>query len=172
MALELTSLGGLQFTGVSPDGTIGVKVDGSTITLNGSGELVATTVATEAQRLENAYTTDGVGVTIGDPVYFTGDGIVSEADAGDNSANRVIGLAVTTVGASAAVDVVSDGPLLAILTGIDGGPASAGDLVYLKDTGGLTLTRPIGAGRRITLVGTAINATDLFVEINLLGRVA
>jgi hypothetical protein len=168
LALELTSNGGLQFTGASPDGTIGVKVDGSSITLNGSGELVAN--AANAGSLENSYTTDGVGVTLGDPVYFSGNDIVSEADAGDTSANRVIGLAKTTVGASAAVDVVSDGPFIGALTGVDGGPAVAGDLVYLLDGGGLTVTRPNGSGKRITMVGTAINATDLFVEITAAGR--
>jgi len=171
LALELTANGGLQFTGASPDGTVGVKVDGSTITINGSGELVAGAAA-EAERLENIYTTDGVGVTLGDPVYFSGNGIVSEADAGTTSANRVIGLAKTTVGASGAVDIISDGPFVGALTGVDGGPAAAGDLVYLLDGGGLTLTRPTGNGKRNTLVGTAINTTDLFVEINVLGRVA
>lgn len=172
LALELTNNGGLQFTGSSPNGTVGVKVDGVTVTLNGSGELVASSVATEAERLENTYTTDGVGVTLGDPVYFSGNDIVSEADAATASANRVIGLAKTTVGASAAVDIISDGPFLGALTGIAGGPAAAGDLVYLAGSGGLTLTRPVGAGARITLVGSAINSTDLFVEINSIGRVA
>ena len=166
LAVQLTTLSGLAFAGDSPNGTLGVAVDGTTITFNGSGELQAAG-ASEAERLINVYTTDGVGVTAGDPVYFSGNGIVSEADAGDTSANRVFGLATTTAGASASVDVISDGPLAGVLTGLT---PSAGDFVYLAVGGGLTLTRPVGGNNRVVLVGTAINADDLFVEITYLGR--
>lgn len=121
--------------------------------------------ALDSLRVTNEYTTDGVGVTAGDPVYLSGNGIVSEALAATTSANKVLGVARTTVGASAAVDVVSDGRLNGVLSG-----ATAGDHVYLAPAGGLTSTRPTGAGERITLVGWAVNATDLHVEINFLGR--
>jgi hypothetical protein len=166
LAVELTTLSGLAFAGTSPNATLGVAVDGTTITFNGSGELVASGAA-EAERLENVYTTDGVGVTAGDPVYFSANNIVTEADAADASANRVFALAKTTVGASATVEVISDGPLEGVLTGLS---PSAGDYVYLASGGGLTLTRPTGGNVRVVLVGTAINADDLFVEINFMGR--
>jgi hypothetical protein len=135
------------------------------LTLGGVTTLHSHAGASDALRVTNSYTTDGVGVAIGDPVYFSGNGIVTKAVNADNTANKVIGVAKTAVGASAPVDIVSDGRLNGVLSG-----AVAGDYVYLNTTGGLTFTRPTGGQARITLVGWAINATDLHVEINFLGR--
>jgi len=137
------------------------------LTGGGTTTLHSHTGAAEAQRIENTYTTDGTGVAIGDPVYFSGNAIVSSADASTSSANGIIGLAKTTVGASSAVDVVSDGRLNGVLTG-----ATAGAHVYLAPGGGLTFTRPTGVGRRVVHVGHAVNATDLHVEITFRGRAA
>lgn len=163
-SVELSALPGLELTGTSPDKTLQAKVDGVTMTINGSGALQALG-ADEAKVVENEYTTDGVGVTKGDPVYFSSNGIVSGASASDATANQVVGIAKTTVGASATVEVISDGRLDGCLVG-----ATAGDQVYLAAGGGLTTTKPTGGGHRITLVGFAINANDLHIEINFLGR--
>lgn len=114
-------------------------------------------------RVSNSYTV-GASVAMGDPVYFSANGIVSKALTTTVSANKVIGVAKTAV-ASGLVEVVSSGRLNGVLTG-----ATAGDYVYLAAAGGLTLTRPVATGVRVLLVGWAINATDLHVSPNFLGR--
>jgi hypothetical protein len=119
----------------------------------------------DALRVTNTYTTGGAGVTAGDPVYFSGNATVLKALNTNDTANKVIGVAKTSVGATTSVDIVSDGRLNGVLTG-----ATAGAYVYLDAAGGLTFTRPAGGQARITLIGWAINATDLHVEINFLGR--
>jgi hypothetical protein len=47
----------------------------------------------------------------------------------------------------------------------------AGTKYYLKDGGGLTTTIP-GSGKRIVMVGFAVNTNDLFVLIHDFGQKA
>lgn len=114
--------------------------------------------ADEAQRIETAYTSDGTGVTKGDPVFVSANDVVSSADASNNNARKYIGLAKTTVGATAAVDVIGGG----VLTGVTvAGTPTAGDLVYLANGGGLTDVRPTTSGDHVLVVGKMKNATDV-----------
>lgn len=134
-----------------------VKVDGSTILINGSGQIYAAG-SDEATRIENDFTATET-VVAGDPVYWdTTNNQFSKADAGVDAEAYVFGVARTGISASASGPIVSYGPCAGVLSG-----ATAGDVYYLADGGGLTTT-VAGAGKRIILVGWAINATDLWVQ--------
>lgn len=119
-----------------------------------------------AQRVEDNLAVD-TAVNAGDAVYFTSTGDrVSKADAGTAATMRPVGiarLAQATIGQT--TPVVARGPCAGILTG-----ATPGTRYYVAVGGGITPTIPIGAGNRIISVGYAINATDLWVEIQDYGR--
>lgn len=168
---------GLQFvTGdlaflPSPTGAISVSAagaavntDGVTIQINGSNQLEVIG-AGDANRVSNSYTVAAGGVTAGDPVYFSAAGTVDDADAANDNARQVFGVAASTEAAAASVSVVTEGVVTGVLTG-----ATAGQFVYLAAGGGLTTTTPTG-NTRIMLVGYAINATDLYVKTQYLGRI-
>jgi hypothetical protein len=132
---------------------------GTTITLHSHAG------AAEAERIENAYTTDGSGITIGDPVYVSANDVVTEVDAGNDTARKYIGIAKTTVGASSSVDIISAGVAVGVIVG-----ATAGDIYYAAVGGGLTATRPTGVGKNIMVIGKAKNETDLHIEPQYLGK--
>ena len=162
MRAAVSATGALQR---AADG-LAVRVDGTTITIIGN-QLVAG-AATEAQKIENEWTTTS-GVTAGDPLYFSGNDAVDSADAASagGTGRKVIGVARTTVGAAATAIVVGIGHVVTgVLTAL---APTAGDPVWLANGGGLTLTAPTGANDRV-LVGYAENANDLYVLIQQLGR--
>lgn len=104
-------------------------------------------------------TTDGVGVTKGDLIFFSANDTVSTLT---NIATNVqeIGLAADTVGAAATVKIANDQTVLtSVLVG-----ATAGDKYYW-DGSAITTTQPNGAGAYVYQVGYAKNATDLFVDV-------
>lgn len=101
-------------------------------------------------------TTDGTGVTKGDPLYFSANGIVSKYP--NNTNDKPIGYAATTVGASATVTIQDTGTLTGVIAG-----ATAGDQYYWDGTNHST-TIPSTAGTRIYPTGVAINATDLCIQ--------
>jgi hypothetical protein len=148
-------------------GGIAVQVDGTTIQINGSNQLEVL-AASDAAAVKNSYTVAAGGVTAGDPVYFSGNDTVDDADAasGVGTAIQVFGIAETTQAAAATVEVVSEGVVTGVLTAL---APTAGDPVYLASGGGLTLTAPTGANDRM-LVGYAINADDLYVKTQFLGK--
>ncbi len=124
----------------------------------------------EAERIETGYTTDGTGVTAGDPVYISANGIVSKCLANNNNTRKYIGIAKTTVGASAAVEVVSAGKQssVAITTPV------AGALVYLAVAGGLTtVIPPATSGNHRMVIGKCANTVgqELHIEPQYLGKV-
>lgn len=134
-----------------------VKVDGSTILINGSGQIYAAG-SDEATRIENDYTASEA-VTKGDPVYWdTTANQFSQADASVDAQSYVFGVAKVDIGAAASGAVVSYGPAAGVLTG-----ATPGAKYYLAAGGGLS-TSPPGAGNRVILIGWAINSTDLWVQ--------
>lgn len=160
VAVNLDASGSaLEFTGVAGDGTLGVKVDGSTITINGSNELVASG-ADEATRVENTWTTATDTVAVADPVYINGASTVGKAAANDDAKADVIGLIRSGAGAAPqSIETVSHGRMAGVLTG-----ATAGAVYFLQATGGIGTSLP-GGGDRVIQVGYALNATDLFVLI-------
>jgi hypothetical protein len=134
-----------------------VKVDGSSILINGSGQIYSAG-ADEATRIENDFTA-GEAVAKGDPVYWdtTADEF-GKADAAVDAEAYVFGVAKAAIGASSSGAIVSYGPAADVLSG-----ATAGAKYYLASGGGLS-TSPPGANTRVILIGWAINATDLWVQ--------
>ena len=127
----------------------------------------ASAIATEAPKVENTFTTATDAIAVGDPVYINGVDTFGKALASTAVTARVIG--INRLGAGAApqsIEVVSHGPCTSVLTG-----ATAGTPYYLAAAGGLTTTLP-GGGSRIVLMGYALNATDLFVDIRDYGKKA
>jgi len=171
IGIDLTPLGGLELVGTSPNKTLSAKVDGTTISIDGLGQLTAVG-ATDAERVETVYTTDGVGVTAGDPVYVSANNIVSKCDAANNNTRKFIGIAKTTVGPSLPVSVVSAGKLQNV--SIAGTPA-AGDLVYLAVGGGLTTTiPPHTSGNHRMVIGKVSDASgtpDIHLQPQYIGKV-
>lgn len=134
-----------------------VKVDGSTILINGSGQIYAAG-SDEATRLENDFTASEA-VSAGDPVYWdTTANQFSQADSSVDAQSYVFGVARTSIGAATSGPIVSYGPCASVLTG-----ATPGAKYYLATGGGLSTTPP-GAGNRVIMIGWAINATDLWVQ--------
>ena len=148
-----TTTGGLD---QDSDG-LKVKVDGSTITINGSGQLVGAS-ADEATRLENTVTATE-NLTKADPVYWnsTADEC-GKADAGTDAKAFVFGIAKADISAAAAGEIVSYGPAAGVLTA-----ATPGAKYYLGDGGGITTSIP-GAGKRVIMIGWAISTTALWVQ--------
>jgi len=134
-----------------------VKVDGSSILINGSGQIYSAG-ADEATRIENDFTATEI-VAKGDPVYWntTADEF-GKATAGTDAKAYVFGVAKVAIGAAAAGAIVSYGPAAGVLTG-----ATPGAKYYLQAAGGIGTSVP-GAGNRVILVGWAMNATDLWVQ--------
>lgn len=122
--------------------------------------------ADEAERVEKDIEVDS-SFNAGDPAYWTSTGNrVSPADAGAVSTSlpfAVARLAQATVGQTA--PFVSDGACIGVLSS-----ATPGTKYYLAAGTGLSAVRPGGAGNRIIQMGYAMNATDLWVEIQDYGR--
>lgn len=156
LGVKFGALSGLEKTASG----LQVKVDGTTIQRNAAtGELEAIGVGKES------YTVAAPGVTIGDPVYFSANDTVKLGQANNAAdigftAERVFGIACATVAAAGTVEVIGDGPAVGVISG-----ATAGDPYWLAASGGLTATAPVGNTTRL-LVGHAINATDLWVDID------
>jgi hypothetical protein len=143
-----------------------VKVDGTSITFDGSGNLQASSSA-EAQRIENDIPVNAA-VAVADPVHYAGaNNRVEPSDASNDAKAKVIGVATTaqsTVGQDATV--VSHGTAAGVLSG-----ASVGAPYYLQNTNGIGTGLPSG-NSRVIQVGVAKNATDLWVRIIDYGKKA
>jgi hypothetical protein len=152
--------------GLATDGSgLYVKVDGSTITFDGSGQLKVG--AAPASRVSSDYAVNEA-IAVADAVdWSTTNDRVEKSRADTDAKARVIGVAETAqavVGSNATI--VSHGPAVGVLSG-----ATAGTPYYLQATGGIGTALP-GAGNRIIQVGAAKNATDLFVRIVDYGKKA
>lgn len=153
-----------EINGVATSANVtGANID--ELTGGGATTLHTHAGAGEAERVENAYTTDGTGVSIGDPVYVSANNVVTSIDAGNDTSRKYIGIAKSTIGATATVDVISAGVAVGVISG-----ATAGDIYYAAIGGGLTATRPTGIGNNVMVVGKAKNATDLHIEPQYLGK--
>ncbi len=144
--------------GLDQDSTgLKVKVDASTININGSGQLYAAGSA-EAQRIENDYVALET-VAKADPVYHsaTADKF-GKATAGTDSKAYVFGIAKDAIVADATGEVVSYGLAAGVLTG-----ATPGAKYYLQAAGGIGTSVPSGSNR-VILIGWAMNLTDLWVQ--------
>jgi hypothetical protein len=156
MQLDLDASGALD---LSASG-LAVKVDGSTITINGSNQLTA--AVAESERTEKDYAV-GEAIAKGDPVYFSANDTVSKADAGNETKARTVGIARIAI-PSGSGPVCFSGLVTGVLT-----TATVNTPYYLASGGGLTATRPTG-NVRIIRIGYAASASDLLVQITDFGR--
>ena len=142
------------------DHTVSGLTTGDILTATGAGTFAfqAPGASQEAQRIENALVAVE-NVAKADPVYHsaTADKF-GKADAGTDAKAYVFGVAKAAIVADATGEVVSYGPAADVLSG-----ATAGAKYYLQDGGGIG-TSIAGAGKRIIMVGWAMNATDLWVQ--------
>lgn len=123
----------------------------------------------ESTRIENDYVA-AVNLAAGDPTYHDAkNNRVDKGDCATVAKSWVNGVARTAITAAAIGPIVSVGLALAAITGLG---FTAGNRLYLASGGGLTVTRPVGSGNRVVVVGFAKNATDLDVAIRDYGRAA
>jgi len=159
---------------LTPDGTGDLVLDGvnwpqadgtanQILSTDGAGQL--SYVSAFAENIDLSYTTDGTGVTIRDAVFISANDIVTIADADGESTSRLIGFALSTVGASAPVTVRKVGTL----GGFSG--LTAGDRMFLSNTAGeIISTAPTGTANAIVQAGFAKNTTTLDLQIQFLGK--
>lgn len=104
-----------------------------------------------------------------DLVYISAADNVSKADvSGGGQPSRTIGFATAAVSDTDPVNIQTDG----ILGGFSG--LTPGGLVWADPStpGGVTQTRPSGAGNTIIIAGVAKSATEVFIDVQFLARLA
>jgi len=141
----------------------------NTLTGGGATTLHSHAGATTAQAVQNTFTTVGA-CTKGDPMYWSStNNKIDVCDAATDGKQWAIGVAMATLGSGGTVDVVSSGHVAAAV--LPGG-ITAGNRIFLAATNGLTKTAPTGGGNHIMQMGFAENTTDLFVQIQYMGKKA
>ena len=164
LQVDLTALPGLELTATG----LQALVDGVTIQINGSGELEALGGGGSA-RVAGTVTADEA-ISIGDAIQWspgTTNNRVVASDAARAQAGRqsTLGVAETTAaGAGNTFTVVSHGIATGVLAG-----ATVGTRYFLQSGGGIGAAVPSG-DVDVIMVGYATNATDLFVDVNILGK--
>lgn len=140
---------------------LGVKLNGSTLASAAGGLSVSNAPTLKATLVANA------AIAVGDPVRYNINDKVIKALATSAAAARVIAVASSAATVDGdPVDVIYRGILTGVLVA-----ATVNTPYFLAAGGGITITRPTG-GNEIVRVGYAINATDLMVDIQVIGRSA
>lgn len=158
---------GATTSGLTKDANgLKVNVDGTTITINGSGQLVGTSA--DGDRICDNYAVSEA-IAAGDPVYWsTTANQVAKGDAAAASwptKAQIFGVSEDTQGTVGQVaNIVGRGPCLGILTS-----ATPGDIYWLAVGGGVSATMP-APNNALIRAGWAMNADDLYVSIADYGR--
>ncbi len=120
-----------------------------------------------APKVDDNYTANAA-IAVADPVnWSTTNDRIEKSDAANDAKAKVMGVAKTAAASGGqTLEVVSHGPCPGVLSG-----ATAGAPYYLQSGGGLGTALP-GGGTRTIQVGTAMNATDLWVRIVDYGKKA
>lgn len=119
-----------------------------------------------ATTVQGSYNTATDTTANGDPVYWNGSDTLGKARADTLVKSRAIGVIETGGGAApATVSVVSVGPCSGVLSS-----ATPNTPYFLGTTGGLATAAGLAAGDRVIRMGYAKTATELWVEIQDLGR--
>jgi hypothetical protein len=114
-------------------------------------------------------------IVSGAPVYITGSGTVSAAQANSLGTSGVLGVTNALIAPAGTGGVVVTGPLVlttaqwdAVVTGESGG-LTAGTLYFLDPAaaGKLTATAPSTPGQVVTLIGRAIAPTTLIITMGV-----
>jgi hypothetical protein len=170
LAIVTNELGvkyGATTSGLTKDANgLKVSVDGSTVTINGSGQLVAAT--SDGDRVVDDYNVK-VAIAIADPVFWSST--ANQVDKGDAAAaqwpakSQIFGVAQTAQATpGSAATIVSRGPVTSVFVG-----ATPGDIYWLAVGGGITATMPT-PNNALVRCGWAMNTTDLYVSIADYGR--
>ena len=144
------------------------NADGSAdqiITTDGAGQLSFVDQSTldsgSASRTEILVKNlEGSALSKGDPVYIIGSVGASErlevglADAGDAAKMPCVGLLTQDLAINGEGTAIVTGKLKNLITSpIDGATPTENDTIYVKSSGGLTLTKPTGSTNLIQNVG-------------------
>lgn len=155
---------GTRGVGLDASGVF-VKIDGTSITFNGSGQLnVPNAGSAQSTQLFNVVASGAVALA--DPVYWGANDKVSKSLSNNDAKSRVIGIALRAAVDGADTDVCALGAAVGVLSG-----ATVNTPYYLQTTGGIGTSLP-GASNRVIQVGKAKNATDLWVDIVDYGKKA
>lgn len=172
--------GGASVAGVPSLFTINAVATSANVTAANLGTLTAgaasnadalhthtAAIVAGAGTVQNVHTSVDA-LNAGDPVAMsTTNNQVYKARSDNTAKSRVVGVNKNaSVSAAGSCTHFSCGPNPGVLTA-----ATAGTPYYLASTGGMTTTVPAaGSGLRVIELGTAINATDLFVRIVDMGK--
>ena len=111
----------------------------------------------------------GESLTKGDPVYISGISgnttIVSKADANDANKMPCFGIVDATVNNNAACSVVTFGTL----AGLNTSTFTAGDELYISDTGTLTATAPSGETSQLQKIAKVTRSDSSAGSIKVMG---
>jgi hypothetical protein len=154
---KLVSTGGIEAVAAG----LQAKLNGSTISTGASGLSVD-----HAPKTQTTVTSSG-GIAIGAAVYASGNNVVSTGSHNADATARILGVATTTVLTGQPVDIVSEGIIPGVLSG-----ATANTPYYLGATGQPVLVGSVGSAKRVILLGYAVNATDLWVDLKDYGKKA
>jgi hypothetical protein len=116
---------------------------------------------------------DSNGLTAGDAVYISAGNTAKQAKAKNSGSSDKDGWVVGVVSSAGAAGgaqakIITSGIATGILSG-----ATAGAPYYLGDNGGMTSDpTSIGSGDRFVMIGVAMNATDLWVQVRDFGQKA
>lgn len=133
---------------------LALKLDGTSLSTSATGLKVMSTPAIADNYVANE------AIAIGDPVAISStSGRVLKARSDNNAKARVIGIAATAAASAGdTLAVVNRGILAGALSG-----ATPNTPYFLQSAGGIDTTPP--SGSRSICVGTALSASDLWVDI-------
>lgn len=101
-------------------------------------------------------------IAIGSPVYASSTTQVSAAEADQDTTLEVIGVAKNaTAGAGEDITIIKFGPSGSLYSGL-----TAGNPVYLSESGGITETQVTTSGSYSLRIGKATSATEIDIETN------
>lgn len=143
---------------IDSDATITVGTPAGTTITDDLEALDAAIAANQKQDLIKGFVA-GATINAGDPVYKSSATAVSPAQADQDTALEVIGIAAAAAAAAAPVDVIPFGPSGAIYTGL-----TSGNPIYLAEAGGITETAVTTSGSYLLRIGKATSATAIDVE--------
>jgi hypothetical protein len=136
-------------------------------TLNAIDVAIGAVTTNNCMVVESFTNGEAAPITIGNAVYIDSDNTVKLADNDVSAKDDPIGLVkVASIAAAATGAIVTNGCATGVLVG-----ATAGNKYFLDSTpGALTTTVPTASGKNVVFMGYAINATDLYLRIQNIGK--
>ena len=149
--------------GTNPLGTLELGLNGTGVQIGstnaGSVTINGSLVTSGASRTQSLVKTANATIAVKTCVYFAANNKFGVASATDLT-KLPVGVTVAGAASGAACTAVTSGVAAGVLTS-----ATAGAPYYLSTTGTLTATPPAATGNADIIMGYAMNATDLWVQI-------